>query len=78
MLGRELAGTPELIDEGRTGYIVAAGSADELADKVIRHFRRPAWDRRRMRQACVQKARCELTYRIHLDQTQAVYAEVLA
>ncbi len=78
VVGSDLGGTPELIDEGRTGYIVAAGSADELADKVIRHFRRPAWDRRRMRQACVQKARCELTYRIHLDQTQAVYAEVLA
>lgn len=77
VVGSRLGGTPELIDEGRTGYLFAPGSASELAAKVIHHFRRPAWERRMMRQACVQKARCDLSLQAHLDQTQAVYAEVM-
>jgi glycosyltransferase involved in cell wall biosynthesis len=77
VVGSALGGTPELIDEGRTGYLFAPGAADELAAKVIHHFQRPAWERRRMRQACVQKARCDLSLHAYLDQTQAVYAEVL-
>lgn len=78
VVGSKLGGTPELIDEGRTGYLFTSGAADELADKVIQHFRRPAWERRQMRQACVQKARGDLAYQVHLDQTLEVYAEVLA
>ncbi len=78
VVGSNLGGTPELIDEGRTGYLFTSGSADELAGKVIHHFSRPAWERRQMRQACVQKARGELSYTVHLDKLQAVYAEALA
>lgn len=78
VVGSNLGGIPELIDEACTGYLVASGSADELAVQVIRHFQRPAWERRRMRQACVRKAHVEFTLQRHLSETEAVYAEVLA
>lgn len=78
VVGSALGGTPELIDEGRTGYLFAPGAADQLAAKVVQHFQRPTWERRQMRHACVQKARGDLSLQAHLDQTQAVYAEVLA
>jgi glycosyltransferase involved in cell wall biosynthesis len=77
VVGSAIGGIPELIDEGRTGYLFAPGSAGELAAKVAHHFSRPAWERRWMRQACVQKARCDLSLTHHLDRTQAIYAEVL-
>ncbi len=77
VVGSAIGGIPELIDEGRTGYLFAPGDAAGLAAKVAQHFRRPAWERRQMRQACVQKARGDLTLPHHLDGLQAVYAEVL-
>ncbi|HXF60247.1 MAG TPA: glycosyltransferase [Caldilineaceae bacterium] len=78
VVGSAIGGIPELIDEGRTGYLFAPGDAGALAAKVAHHFSRPAWERRRMRQACAQKARCELSLARHLDGIQAVYAEALA
>jgi glycosyltransferase involved in cell wall biosynthesis len=77
VVGSAIGGIPELIDEGCTGYLFAPGDAAGLAAKVTQHFRRPAWERRRMRQACLQKARGDLALDHHLDGLQGVYAEVL-
>jgi len=77
VVGSAIGGIPELIDEGRTGYLFPPGDAATMAAKVSQHFRRPAWERRQMRHACVQRACCDLTLPRHLDGLQAVYAEVL-
>ena len=76
MLGSAIGGVPELIDEGRTGYLFPPNDHDTLVAKAAQHFARPPHERRRMRQACIETARANLTLERHLDCTQAVYAEV--
>jgi glycosyltransferase involved in cell wall biosynthesis len=78
VLGAEIGGIPELILDEETGYIVPAGDAGALAEKVILHFARSALRRRRMRQRCLEYAQSYLSMNGHLDAIQAVYAEVVA
>ena len=77
VLASNIGGSPELIDEGATGYLFTPNVADELVAKVAQHFARPAHERRRMRQACLVKARTQLTLAHHLDLLQQVYAEII-
>lgn len=77
IVGSAIGGIPELIDEGETGYLFPNGDASALAAKVIHHLNRPAYERRRMRQNCVMKARTHLTLENHLDGVLQVYQEVL-
>jgi glycosyltransferase involved in cell wall biosynthesis len=76
VLASAVGGIPELIDEGETGYLFPRNDHDALIAQVVRHFARPAHERRRMRQACVVAARTRWTLAQHLDRTEALYAEI--
>jgi glycosyltransferase involved in cell wall biosynthesis len=78
VVGSDIGGIPELIDPGRTGYIVPPGDPQALADAIIDHFARPPLERRRMRQACVETVRVQRSLGQHLASLRAVYDEVLA
>ena len=76
-LGARIGGIPELIQEGRTGYLFPVGDATELAVRAIDHFAKPPRLKRQMRQACLEYAQRELTLEHHLDQLLAIYQEAL-
>lgn len=78
MLGSAIGGIPEMIDEGKTGYLFAPDDHEQMIAKVVYHFQRPPHERRQMRQACVVAAHTRWTLERHLDLTQALYAEILA
>jgi glycosyltransferase involved in cell wall biosynthesis len=77
MLGSAIGGIPEMIDEGKTGYLFAPDDHEQMIAKVVHHFQRPTHERRQMRQACVVAAQTRWTLARHLDLTEALYAEVL-
>lgn len=78
VVGSNVGGIPEFIDEGHTGYIVPPGDATALAQAINAHFARPEIERRRMRMACVEAVRTQRSLAQHLASLRAVYAEVLA
>jgi len=77
VVGSAFGGIPELIREGETGYLFPVGDAAALAERVILHFARPAYERRRMHQRCVEEARMHLTLEKHIEGILQVYREVL-
>ncbi len=77
VLGSAIGGIPELIEEGKTGYIVPPGDAAALIEGVLQHFDRPAHERRAMRRRCATYARANMTMEHHLDHLQQVYDEAL-
>ncbi len=77
VVGSAIGGIPELIEEGRTGYLVTPGDPAALADAVVDHFARLPVARRRMRLACLETVRTTRSLTQHLDALCAVYAEVL-
>ena len=77
VLGSDIGGIPELIDEDVTGYTFRPGDAAALTAQVVRHLSRSAMERRRMRRRCAQRARAEMTLESHLDRLQSVYAAAL-
>jgi glycosyltransferase involved in cell wall biosynthesis len=77
VIGSDIGGIPELIEEGETGHIVPHGNAEALAKGVIQHFDRPAHERRAMRQRCAAYALANMTMERHLDRLQQVYDEAL-
>jgi len=76
-VGSAIGGIPELIQDGTTGYLVPAGDPIALAEQTIRHFARPAYQRRRMRQRCAESARTHLTQERHIERLMEVYKEAL-
>jgi glycosyltransferase involved in cell wall biosynthesis len=77
VVGSAFGGIPELIDEGKTGYLFPVHDASILAEKAILHFARPAHERRRMRWHCLEKAKMDLTMKRHIKEVLQVYHEVL-
>jgi glycosyltransferase involved in cell wall biosynthesis len=78
VVGSNFGGIPELITEGKTGYLVPPGDPVALAEKVIMHFAAPAVRQRRMRQACYQQVSTDLTLAQHIDGLLDIYKEVLS
>jgi glycosyltransferase involved in cell wall biosynthesis len=78
VLGSEIGGIPELIDPGKTGYLFPPGDPAALTDQAVRHFARPAHERRAMRRHCVDHAQAHMVLDSHLDRLQRVYDEALA
>ena len=70
-------GIPEVVDEGETGYLIPAGDAVALAERIILHFARPAVVRRRMHRQCKQAVEEKLSFEKHIRGTLDVYQEVL-
>jgi glycosyltransferase involved in cell wall biosynthesis len=77
VLGSDIGGIPELIQDGETGYLVPAGGSVALAEKAIEHFARSALERRQMRTRCAEYAYAALTLDRYLDGVQQVYREAL-
>jgi glycosyltransferase involved in cell wall biosynthesis len=77
VLGSDLGGIPELIEEGVTGYVVPPRDAEALAAKVIEHFSKPARVRREMRRACREYAAQHFTLDRHVDAISEIFASVL-
>jgi glycosyltransferase involved in cell wall biosynthesis len=77
VVGSDFGGIPELIEESKTGYLVPVGDHLALAERIIHHFARPAYVRRRMRHQCVQAVRDSLTFENHIQDILQVYEEVL-
>ncbi|MFW6116118.1 MAG: glycosyltransferase [bacterium] len=77
VLGSAFGGIPELIEDGKTGYLFPVGKASALAEKAILHFARPAHERRRMRQRCVKEKREHLTSEAHIEEVLKVYREAV-
>ena len=76
-VGSAFGAVPELIQEGITGYLFPRGDADALAGKILYHLRRPAHERRHMRQRCVEYARTKLSLDNHVAALRSVYREVM-
>jgi len=76
-VGSDFGGIPELIRHEETGYLFPVGDAAALAAMIDRYLARPAEQRRRMRQACVQAARTQFTLDNHVDGILNVYHEIL-
>jgi len=77
VVGSDIGGIPELIDHGRTGYIVPPGDPQALANAIVGHLNRPAVEQRRMRMACVETVRTQRSLAQHLTALRAVYDEAI-
>lgn len=77
VIGSAHGGTAEIVRDGKTGYLVAAGDAHALAEGVIEHFAQPAMRRRTMRQRCAKHGRELLSWERHLDGLTDVYSRVV-
>lgn len=77
ILGSTIGGIPELVQEGRTGYLFSTGDPGHLVERTVQHFSLSAHERRSMRRRCAKYAQGHLTLDLHLDRLQTVYAEAL-
>jgi glycosyltransferase involved in cell wall biosynthesis len=77
VVGSAFGGIPELILEGETGYLFPVGDAVALAERVILHFARSAYARRRMRHRCTEQVSADLTLGNHIQGILQVYREAL-
>lgn len=78
VVSSNFGGIPEFIRHAETGYLFPPANPAVLGECVVMHFARPADERRRMRQRCVQEIQTKLSLDQHLDETLRVYEEVLA
>jgi len=77
VVGSHFGGIPEFVRDGDTGYLFPMGDSAALAEKILSHFARPAFERRRMRQRCVREVRTRFTLENHIRGLERVYLEVL-
>jgi glycosyltransferase involved in cell wall biosynthesis len=77
VLGAAIGGIPELLEEGRTGYLFTPGDPADLAEKAILHFTRSAPERRAMRWHCRTYALANLTLERHVDGLLDIYGEAI-
>lgn len=67
---------PEVVDEGKTGYIVRPHDADALEEALVELLKDP--DRCvEMGEAGYQKMQAELSWEVVADRTRAVYREIM-
>ena len=76
VVGTAVGGTPEVVVDGETGVLVAAGKAAPLAAAIERLLREPG-TRKKMGDAGRQRALAEFGEETMLDRTAALYREVL-
>jgi glycosyltransferase involved in cell wall biosynthesis len=78
VVGSNIGGIPELVEDEETGYLFPRGDAAMFAEKVINHFSRPARMRRHMRMHCVDVSRTRLSMDQHIAGIMRVYDDALA
>jgi glycosyltransferase involved in cell wall biosynthesis len=77
VVGSQLGGIPEIVDDEDTGYLVPPNDPEAFAERVLEHFSRPANWRRRMRLLCAQKGWELVAWDKHLDRLSRVYESVV-
>jgi glycosyltransferase involved in cell wall biosynthesis len=77
VLGSNIGGIPELIQDGRTGYLIPPGDPGAMIEAVLRHFSLAPPERRAMRRRCANYAQAHVTLERHTEQIRRVYDEAL-
>ena len=77
VIGTRLAGVPELIAEGETGFVVTPGDERELAERLAELLGDPTL-RRRMGEAGRARVERLFTREVRGEAVEAVYEEALA
>jgi len=72
-----VGGVPEVLDDGRTGYLVPPHDPSAMAEKIVRLLRDEAL-RERFGRAALVRARERFTVERMVDETLAAYAEAVA
>jgi glycosyltransferase involved in cell wall biosynthesis len=73
----DVPGTREVIADGQTGWLVAAGDAKLLAEKMLALMRATPGDRRAMGESARRKAIDRFNLKIVLDRWETLYRELL-
>ena len=76
MIGPDSGATPELIRDGRTGYLYHAGSHESLAEKIMEVINHPEQSRK-IAEAGQEYARKMYTKENNFKQIQVIYEESL-
>jgi glycosyltransferase involved in cell wall biosynthesis len=76
VVATRLAGVPELVVEGETGFVVTPGDADELADRLAQLLNDPAL-RERMGQAAYARVARDFSRRARAEGIEASYRRAL-
>lgn len=75
--GSAIGAVPELLAQGRRGYLFAPRDAGQLAASVAAHFGKSPIERRHMRHRCRQFASDQLSLENHIERLHAVYEEAM-
>ncbi|NGP43733.1 N-acetyl-alpha-D-glucosaminyl L-malate synthase BshA [Bacillaceae bacterium SIJ1] len=75
-IGTRIGGIPEVIDDGKTGFLTDVGNIDDIADKVLRILQ-DATLNRTMRQAAVDKVQESFSSERIVSQYEALYEQTL-
>jgi len=75
VIGTNVGGIPELIEEGVNGYLVAPGNPEQIADKVIKLFAEEKLLTELGRNA--RRKAEEFSAEKHLENLEKIYAEVI-
>ena len=67
-----VGGVPEVVEDGVTGFLVPARDHEALAERIVGLLHDPAL-RRRMGDACLERARRLFTVERMVESTAAVY-----
>jgi glycosyltransferase involved in cell wall biosynthesis len=76
-IGSRVGGIPEVIEEGRTGWLCAPGGVEELAAAIASAATDPA-ERARRGDAALDRAKARFSLAAHAARAQDIYDEMLA
>lgn len=75
-LATRIGGNPELVEEGKQGYLVKPGDVDDWERVIKRFFVTPSEERNRMGDAGRAKIQAGRTWEQHVDQMIGIYREI--
>jgi glycosyltransferase involved in cell wall biosynthesis len=76
VIGTKVGGVAEVLDEGRTGYLVGPDDADGLADKIELLYSRKS-HRNALSEACRKWVNPKFSVDVMIDEIEKVYTKVL-
>ena len=75
-VGTDISGIPEILDNGKFGFVVPPWQEDALAEAMIKCARTGEYDRQKNVTAAQERVRCCYTHEIVAGKLEKVYAEV--
>jgi glycosyltransferase involved in cell wall biosynthesis len=76
VIGTRVGGVAEVLDEGRTGYLVDPDNADELAEKIEILYRRKS-HRNALSEACRKWVDPKFSAALMVDEIESVYRRTM-